>query len=316
MLEVSAKTDDCVGTKQKIASVSGLVKVYNGLSVVNEISFDLLAGETTVLVGPNGSGKTTTMEMLVGLRAPTKGSATILNIPVVPGGEHRFYTGVQLQSSGFPSRIKTREVIRATECLYSDPADWRTMASKLGVDNYLDKTVDNLSGGQRRRLDILCAAIGRPSLLVLDEPTSGIDPEGRSVVWDFVRSLTSEGCTVLASTHDMAEAEAFADVLLVMDRGKIRLNGAVDEVLASLGGDRRLRITEPPEHITELIKKSGLHYGHTGLSIVAIGNADAIAAVSAQINHLDSAADILTGPVRLEDVFAVITGIEQMSGDE
>lgn len=202
--------------KRKVASVLNAVKTYDGLNVVDDVSFNLFAGQTTVLVGPNGSGKTTTLEMLVGLRSMSKGSATIADIPVVPGGEHRFYTGVQLQSSGIPSRIKTKEVIRSVECLYADPADWKAMATALGVDTYLDAMVDNLSGGQRRRLDILCAAIGRPPLLVLDEPTSGIDPEGRAIVWDFVRSLASEGCAIITSTHDMSEAEAFADHLLVM----------------------------------------------------------------------------------------------------
>ena len=178
-----------IGTK--IASMIDAKKTYDSNNVVDGVSFELLAGRATVLVGPNGSGKTTTMEMLVGLRSMSEGSATIANIPVVPGGEHRFYTGVQLQSSGLPSKIKTKEVIRAVECLYADPSDWRPMAADLGVDSYLDAFVDNLSGGERRRLDILCAAIGRPALLVLDEPTSGVDPEGRAIVWAFVRSLSA-----------------------------------------------------------------------------------------------------------------------------
>ena len=95
--------------KRKVASVLNVVKTYDGLNVVDDVSFNLFSGQTTVLVGPNGSGKTTTLEMLVGLRSISKGSATIADIPVVPGGEHRFYTGVQLQSSGIPSRIKQKE---------------------------------------------------------------------------------------------------------------------------------------------------------------------------------------------------------------
>ena len=268
--------------KRKVASVLNVVKTYDGLNVVDNVSFDLFAGQTTVLVGPNGSGKTTTLEMLVGLRSMSKGSATIADIPVVPGGEHRFYTGVQLQSSGIPSRIKTKEVIRSVECLYADPADWKAMATALGVDAYLDAMVDNLSGGQRRRLDILCAAIGRPSLLVLDEPTSGIDPEGRAIVW--------EGCAIITSTHDMSEAEAFADHLLVMAKGKIRIEGSVDDVLSSLGGNRRLRVARPTEHIIKLFEESGLRHGRTGKAIVAIGSAEDTAKLAAQIDEQNSAA--------------------------
>lgn len=302
--------------KRKVASVLNAVKTYDGLNVVDDVSFNLFAGQTTVLVGPNGSGKTTMLEMLVGLRSMSKGSATIADIPVVPGGEHRFYTGVQLQSSGIPSRIKTKEVIRSVECLYADPADWKAMATALGVDAYLDAMVDNLSGGQRRRLDILCAAIGRPSLLVLDEPTSGIDPEGRAIVWDFVRSLASEGCAIITSTHDMSEAEAFADRLLVMAKGKIRIEGSVDDVLSSLGGNRRLRVARPTEHIIKLFEESGLRHGRTGKAIVAIGSAEDTTKLAAQIDEQNSAVDILTGPVRLEDVFAVITGIDVKQGAE
>lgn len=285
-------------------------KTYDLVNVVDGVSFDLFAGETAVLVGPNGSGKTTTMEMLVGLRSMSEGSATIANIPVVPGGEHRFYTGVQLQSSGLPSRIKTREVIRAVECLYADPSDWRPMAADLGIDSYLNSFVDNLSGGERRRLDILCAAIGRPSLLVLDEPTSGVDPEGRAVIWDFVRSLSARGCAIFASTHDMAEAEAFADNLLVMARGKIRLSGSVSEVLASLGGNRRLRIKEMNGRAMELIENSGLRYGRTGTAMVVIGDTEEISELARRITEEGTDADVLTGPVRLEDVFAVVTGMD------
>ena len=294
-----------IGTK--IASMIDAKKTYDSNNVVDGVSFELLAGRTTVLVGPNGSGKTTTMEMLVGLRSMSEGSATIANIPVVPGGEHRFYTGVQLQSSGLPSKIKTKEVIRAVECLYADPSDWRPMAADLGVDSYLDAFVDNLSGGERRRLDILCAAVGRPALLVLDEPTSGVDPEGRAIIWDFVRSLSGKGCVILASTHDMAEAEAFADDLLVMSHGKIRLRGSVNEVLAGLGGNRRLRITEINKRVKELVEESGLRHGRTGSALVVIGETEDISKLARQIAEEDTSADVLTGPVRLEDVFAVVT---------
>lgn len=292
-----------------VASVSGAVKTYGGVNVVDGVDFELTSGSTTILVGPNGCGKTTTMEMLVGLRSMTQGKATIAGIPVVLGGAHRFVTGVQLQSSGLPSRIKVKEVIRAVECLYANPADWVSMATSLGIDEYLNVVVDKLSGGQRRRLDILCAAIGKPALLVLDEPTSGVDPEGRALVWDFVRSLSAQGCAVLASTHDMAEAEAFADTLLVMANGKIRLQGAVANVLAALGGDRRLRVLNPQPEIAALIKESGLRSGYTGTSLAVVGSAEQITALAAKIESLSvgAATEILTGPVRLEDIFTIVT---------
>lgn len=293
-----------------IASVAHAVKTYGGVNVVDDVSFELFAGKTTVLVGPNGSGKTTLMEMLVGLRSMGAGQARILEKPVVPGGEHRYYTGVQLQSSGLPSGLKVKEAIRAAWCLYAKPGDWRAMAAALGVDAFLDASVDNLSGGQRRRLDILCAAIGEPALLVLDEPTSGIDPEGRALVWDFVRSLSERGTAVLASTHDMAEAEAFADRLLVMSQGKIRLEGTVNEIFAGLGGEYRIRIPNPSEKVIQTLSRTGLRYVQASTAAVAVGDAAGVEAAAAAIKELGESVDVLTGPVRLEDVFAILTGLK------
>ncbi|WP_157085847.1 ABC transporter ATP-binding protein [Devriesea agamarum] len=291
-----------------VATLRHAVKTYNGINVVDGVDLSLQAGKTTVLVGPNGSGKTTTMEMLVGLRRLTSGQAQIAGIPVVPAGEHRYHVGVQLQSSGLPAKIKVIEVIRSTACLYANPADWRDMAERLGVDAFLKATVDNLSGGQRRRLDILCAALGRQPVLVLDEPTSGVDPEGRAIVWDFVRSLSAQGVAVLASTHDMAEAEAFADELLVMAAGKIRLSGSVSEVMSALDGDQRLRIASPPPPVVELVATSGRPYGRSGSSLVVIGNSQQMASLAAQIQSVagEGNLDVLHGPMRLEDVFSVV----------
>ena len=291
-----------------VATLEGVTKTYDGVNVVDHVDLTLEAGRAAVLVGPNGCGKTTTVEMLIGLRRPSAGRATIAGIPVVPGGEHRFHVGVQLQTSGLPAKIKVREVIRAVACLYRDPADWRPFAERLRVDAFLGATVDNLSGGQRRRLDILCATLGRPSLLVLDEPTSGIDPEGRATVWDFIRSQSAAGCAVLATTHDMAEAEAFCDDLLVMADGRIRLRGSVEQMLAALDGDRRLRIMSPTPEASSLVRASGRPYGRSGDSLVVVGSAAQMEDLARSIDRAPGAGSMETrmGPVRLEDVFAIV----------
>ncbi|MFC0265538.1 ABC transporter ATP-binding protein [Alloscardovia macacae] len=293
-----------------IASMSNGVKVYSGIKVVDGVSFNLYSGTTTIIVGPNGSGKTTMLEMLVGLRSMTSGKATILDSSVVPGGTHRLYTGVQLQSSSFPSRIRTKEVIRATQCLYARPADWEPMAEMLGVDMYLDTIVDNLSGGQRRRLDILCAAIGKPALLVLDEPTSGIDSEGRAVIWDFIRCLRSEGSAILATTHNLSEAEMFADVLMVMKEGKISFEGRVKDVIARLGEYKRINIINPSKRIIMLFEESGLSYKLSGMSITAIGNEVKVNQLCELIRDESDVIDVFLDSARLEDVLTVNTGME------
>lgn len=299
-------------SERAVATLEEVTKTYGGVDVVDRVSLTLEAGRATVLVGPNGCGKTTTVEMLIGLRRPSAGRAMIAGVPVVPGGEHRYHVGVQLQTSGLPSKIKVREVIRAVECLYSNPADWRPIAESLRVDTFLNATVDNLSGGQRRRLDILCATLGRPRLLVLDEPTSGIDPEGRATVWDFIRTQGAAGCAVLATTHDMAEAEAFCDDLLVMAQGRIRLRGSVEQVLAALDGDRRLRVMSPTSEVTSLVRASGRPWGRSGESLVVVGSAAQVDDLARAIERLPGAHGLKMrhGQVRLEDVFAIVTAAD------
>lgn len=293
---------------ETIAEIHNATKTYNGINVVDGLNLSLKAGRTTVLVGPNGCGKSTTMEMLVGLRRFTRGGARICGIPVQPRGNYRSFVGVQLQSSGLPAKIRVHEVIRAVSCLYAEPADWEPMARGLGMESYLHSYADSLSGGQRRRLDILCASIGRPRLLVLDEPTSGIDPDGRSVVWDFIRSLSAQGCAVFASTHDMAEAESFSDELLIMAAGKIRAAGTVQEILNKVGGNTRLRISGPGPEMQDTIRSSGLKNGHSGNSVVVIGEPGELDSLQAQFTPAQKEqTDIMRGPVRLEDVFAVLS---------
>lgn len=295
-----------------VATLEGVTKNYDGVDVVDHVDLTLEAGRTTVLVGPNGCGKTTTVEMLIGLRRPTAGLATIAGIPVIPGGEHRLHVGVQLQTSGLPAKLKVREVIRAVECLYRDPADWRPIAERLHLDTFLGSAVDTLSGGQRRRLDILCATLGRPRLLVLDEPSSGIDPEGRATVWDVIRAQSAAGCAVLATTHDMAEAEAFCDDLLVMAGGRIRLHGSVEHVLTALDGDRRLRIMSPTLEVTSLVRDSGRPWGRSGDSLVVIGSAAQMDDLARVIGALPDTRglEVRHGQVRLEDVFAIVAATD------
>jgi len=236
--------------KRKVASVLNAVKTYDGLNVVDDVSFNLFAGQTTVLVGPNGSGKTTMLEMLVGLRSMSKGSATIADIPVVPGGEHRFYTGVQLQSSGIPSRIKTKEVIRSVECLYADPADWKAMATALGVDTYLDAMVDNLSGGQRQRLALARALLHNSQMYIFDEATSNIDVESEDVIMQQVHQL-AQTKMVLVISHRLVNVKN-ADQIVVMQHGRVVGSGTHQELLAT--NDEYKRMTQAQTELENYVK--------------------------------------------------------------
>jgi ABC-2 type transport system ATP-binding protein len=290
------------------ASIRDAVRVYGARTAVDGVTVEVHSGEITMLVGPNGCGKTTTMEMLVGLRRFTSGEAAVCGIPVRPGGGHRRYVGVQLQHSGLPSRIRVHEVLAAAGSLHAEPADARGLADTLGLAGHWNVSVDKLSGGLRRRLDIAAACMGRPPLLVLDEPTSGIDAEGRAEVWKFLRDRARAGTAVLASTHDLAEAEAFADRLLVMDSGRIRLSGAPDEVIASVGGQWRMRITDLSPRGRSVVAASGLTSCTAGAITIVVGSKEDVDALHARLQaqlleHGEQAPEVLTGRIRLEDVF-------------
>ncbi|WP_314145869.1 ABC transporter ATP-binding protein [uncultured Leifsonia sp.] len=298
-----------------IARVRNLTKDYSNRVVVDDVSFDVSSGEVVVLVGPNGSGKTTTMEMLVGLRRPRSGSAEIVGIPVRPGGSHREHIGVQLQQSGLPARIRVREALQSASTLYRNPVDLQRLLEMVGLTGAWKKYVDSLSGGQQRRLDVALACVGRPRLLVLDEPTSGLDPHGRAELWEMLRSLAGSSCAVVASTHDLSEAEAFADRVIMIQAGRIAFDGSVADALAQAGGDWRLRIASADADVDELCKSIELAHVRSGATVMAIGPRTAIEAARARIaDRLDvSDRDIIAGPIRLEDVFLLVSGTEPNS---
>ena len=170
----------------------------SGLAL-NDVSFAVEPGEIVVLVGPNGSGKTTAMEMISALRLPTSGEVLVNGEAVRASAPQRALIGVQLQETGLPQRLKVREAIRGVAGLYADPGPVDEIVSQLGLGPYMSQAVGSLSGGWARRLDVVLACIGRPRALVLDEPTSGIDPVARAELWEFLRRRRSEGMAVLAS---------------------------------------------------------------------------------------------------------------------
>ncbi|MFV4913885.1 ABC transporter ATP-binding protein [Microbacterium lacticum] len=286
-----------------VAKADALVKAYGTHTVVKGVSFCVNPGEIVVLVGPNGSGKTTTMEMLIGLRRPTGGRAIIGGVAVRPGGAHRHLVGVQLQQAGLPNRLRTGEALQAVASLYADPEDPRELLERVGLGHAWKTPIDRLSGGQQRRLDIAIACIGKPPFLLLDEPTSGMDPEGRAQLWELLRATSSPSCGVLASTHDLGEAEAFADRVLMMRDGTLVLDGAVDTVVTRIGGEWRLRVPFASAVTAATIESSPLRSIRSGSTVVAIGSREEIEGLRDTIVSDACADDVIVGPVRLEDVF-------------
>ncbi|MFE6063161.1 ABC transporter ATP-binding protein [Streptomyces sp. NPDC056431] len=223
----------------------GLRRGYSGdFEAVRGISFTVPRGEIFALLGTNGAGKTSTVELLEGLAVPSAGTARVLgHDPYRERAAVRPRIGVMLQEGGFPSELTVAETVRMwADCTtHARPAAEALDAT--GLTGREDVRVKQLSGGERRRLDLALALLGRPEVLFLDEPTTGLDAEGRRDTWELVRALRDGGTTVLLTTHYLEEAEALADRLAIMHRGQIVLSGTPAEVTAARPA--RIRFTLP-----------------------------------------------------------------------
>jgi ABC-2 type transport system ATP-binding protein len=194
---------------------------YGQTLAVDGLSFAVNEGEVLAVIGPNGSGKTSAVECLEGLRPPTRGTVHVFGLD--PHAERRAVyaqLGVQLQDVSYPDRIKVGELCRLFASFYRQPADWRTLLEQLGLGDKAKRSVDKLSGGERQRLSILLALLPRPRMLILDELTTGLDPEVRRSLWRSLKELRAAGLGILLVSHSMDEVEALADRVLFMLAGK------------------------------------------------------------------------------------------------
>jgi len=208
-----------------VIEVRGLVKSYGDFTAVAGIDLAIEAGEIFALLGPNGAGKTTTVEILAGFRAADSGSVSVLGFdPATKGDAGRKWRnriGIVLQTASDAGSFKVREIVKHFSAFYANPRDVDQVIEAVGLTAKRDSLVLELSGGQRRRLDVALGIIGNPELLFLDEPTTGFDPEARRAFWSLIRDLKAGGTTILLTTHYLDEAEELADRVAVITAGKI-----------------------------------------------------------------------------------------------
>jgi ABC-2 type transport system ATP-binding protein len=211
--------------------VRGLAKAYGENRAVDGIDIDVETGEVVAILGPNGAGKTTTVEILEGFRHRDSGDVEVLGLdPATAGKEIRNRIGIVLQQSGIEEELTVREVLDHQRMPFPTPMDTSALLEKVGLTAKADARTKHLSGGQRRRLDLAMALIGNPSLLFLDEPTTGFDPVARRQSWDTIGELAASGTTVLLTTHYLDEAQHLADRVYVIAAGKVVADGTPDDL--------------------------------------------------------------------------------------
>jgi ABC-2 type transport system ATP-binding protein len=222
----------------------GLVRTFGQVRALDGLDLAVPAGTVLGLLGPNGAGKTTTVRILTTLLVPESGRATVAGLDVVKDAARlRSVIGLSGQYAAVDERLTGRENLEIFGRLYRlRPADARRRATELldefGLADAGARVVSTYSGGMRRRLDLAVSLIARPEVLFLDEPTTGLDPRGRTGMWDLIGALVSGGTTVLLTTQYLEEADRLADKIAVVDRGRVIANGTADELKAQVGGDR------------------------------------------------------------------------------
>lgn len=216
--------------QEVLAKIENLKLNYSTATAVQDVSFEVRKGEILAIIGPNGSGKTSVIECVEGLRSPTSGVVTVFGKnPYLH--RHSIYKkiGVQLQDTQYPEKIKVGEVCRLFSSFYDHPADWKELARQLGLWEKQKRTVKKLSGGEKQRLSILLALLPRPELLILDELTTGLDPEIRRGMWDSLLHIKKLGTTILLVSHYINEVEYLADRLVYFNEGRSLFEGSQEQ---------------------------------------------------------------------------------------
>jgi ABC-2 type transport system ATP-binding protein len=293
-----------------VIDVNHLQKRYGDTVAVRDVSFAVDRGEIFGIVGPNGAGKTTTVECIAGLRTPDAGTIAVLGRD--PHDlELRRLVGVQLQESRLPEQMTVRQALELYSAFYPKPADWRRLAGELGLAETLRTRFGKLSGGQQQRLSIALALIGDPRVAILDELTTGLDPQARRDTWDLVESIRDRGVTVLLVTHFMAEAERLCDRIALIDAGRVVALDTPAGLVAGVRSEQRIRFRPSVPFddalLTDLAEVREVR--RSGSRLEVIGDGDLLHAVTATLaGHQIIAKDLRVEQASLDDAFVRLTG--------
>ena len=291
-------------------TVQNLVKKYGHLVAVDDVSLSIPEGEIFGIIGPNGAGKTTTVECISGLRAPDSGSISVYGLsPRKDRNKIREFVGVQLQEAALPPRLKVGEAVRLFASFYPNPLDPDQLLESLGIKQFDHSSFKNLSGGQKQRLSIALALVGNPKLAILDELTTGLDPEARREIWSLIENMRDRGVTVILVTHFMDEAERLCDRLALINHGAVTVLDTPEAIAARAGGSRVRFVPSQPVNEQTLraipgvnqIERKERYVTVTGTGDLAGSLINALAAIGVRVSDVEAR----TG--NLEDAFIKLT---------
>jgi ABC-2 type transport system ATP-binding protein len=303
---------------ERAIRVEGLTKCFGGFTAVRDVSFSVQSGEIFGILGPNGAGKTTTLEIVEGLLKPTHGQVNVLGLDIArDSAQVKARIGVQLQSSAYYDYLNLREILALIGSFYPKRISPDMLLEQVGLQDKATHRVRQLSGGQQQRFTVAASLVNDPELVILDEPTTGLDPQARRNIWNLIREINQRNVTVVLTTHYMDEAESLCHRLAIMDRGKVvatdspqnlisnlkstytvslmsldpltedqllSLNGAVSSVQIQENNTYVIRLSDIPQALDSVLE--GIV--HNGI----------------RLEHLEVV------PVTLEDVFLELTGSE------
>ncbi|MBQ1018099.1 ABC transporter ATP-binding protein [Micromonospora sp. D93] len=295
-----------------VIEVTHLKKLYGDLVAVDDVSLAVEAGEIFGVLGPNGAGKTTTVECVAGLRVPDGGGVSVLGLdPRRDAAQLRQRVGVQLQESQLPDRLRVSEALELYASFYSNPADPAELIDKLGLGDKRNTAYKKLSGGQKQRLSIALALVGNPEIAILDELTTGLDPQARRDTWGLIEQVRDSGVTIVLVTHFMEEAERLCDRVAVIDRGRVVALDSPAGLVSTVAPEQRIRFrpSAPVDDrlLTDLPEVSAVQ--RTGSQVVVIGTGELLHAVTSVLaRHQIVAADLRLEQSTLDDAFVELTG--------
>ena len=299
------KIDNPIGVELR-----GAAKTYRNagtvVHAVRGIDVSIERGETVALLGPNGAGKSTTIDMVLGLISPDSGTVSLLGGPPKEAVA-RGMVGTMLQSGALIRDVTPRELIAMMAALHPHPLDVDEALKLAGVTEVAGRRTQKLSGGQAQRVRFALALVPDPPVLILDEPTVGMDVEARRAFWLSVRAFAARGKTIIFATHYLEEADAYADRAVLMSRGRIVADGPTSEIRARVG-TRTIRATLPDADLTALASLPGVTTADRRGEAIVLICTDSDAAIRALVETYPDARDMEIASAGLEDAFIELTG--------